>query len=275
MLVGLDLWSIERLYWNFSAPAAQLYASDPAIDYMARVTDPGRVVVLDIRQLGGTDPGDPALSGCSGGTGGPSLMVHRVRNVTGCHGNEIGRFQRFGEYQEGVTNAYNPARFLSTAGAHHENVHFLLTNAAGYGDGSHRAPAAGWPVHARSRTRPDCRRFDRASVSGSPEKIRLPGWPDPIVAADSEQALATVISPSFDPGRAAIVDPGSRRTNCFNSSGSGQRPRPERRRRGTNPGRSTSRWTNPPRPVRRSSSRRITFLRGTQQRIPGRPLWRE
>jgi hypothetical protein len=207
-LVGIDLWSIERLYWNFSAPAAQLYASDPAIDYMSRVTDPGRVVVLDLRQLGGTDPGDPALTGCSGGTGGPSLMVHHVRNVTGCHGNEIGRFQRFGEYQEGVTNSYNPARFLSTAGAHHENVHFLLTNAADTvmaiiapqlqaGPFTHILgpvrTAAGSTVHLYRLAGEN----PLAWVAGS------------IVTADSEQTLATVISPSFDPGRAAIVDPGS------------------------------------------------------------------
>ena len=208
VLVAVDLWSIERLYWNFSAPAAQLYASDPAIDYMSRVTDPGRLVVLTIGQLGGTEPGDPALTGCSGGAGGPSLMVHRVRNVTGCHGNEIGRFQHFGDYVEGVTNAYNPVRFLSSAGAHHENVHFLLTNAADTVMAIIRPQLQAGPfTHILGPVR---------TAAGSTVHLYRVAGENPlawvagsIVAADSEQTLATVISPSFDPGRAAIVDPGS------------------------------------------------------------------
>ena len=207
-LVGLDLRSIERLYWNFSKPASQLYASDPATDYIGRQADPGRVVVLDIRQLGGTVSQDPTLTGCSGGAGGPSLMVHRIRNVTGCHGNELGRYQRFGDYNDQTTGAYDPARFLSVAGAHHENVHFLLTNAADTVMQIIQAQLhAGAFTHVLGPVR---------TAAGSTVHLYRVAGENPmawvagsIVAGDSDAALATVLSPSFDPARAAIVDPGS------------------------------------------------------------------
>ena len=207
-LVGMDLWSIERLYWNFSAPAAQLYASDPALDYMARAHDPGRVIALDLRQLGGTVPQDPTLTGCSGGTGGPSLMVHRIRNVTGCHGNELGRYQRFGGFVEDVSPSYDPARFLSTAGAHHENVHFLLTNAPDTVMQLIQAQLHSGPfTHVLGPVK---------TAAGSTVHLYRVAGENPlswvaaaIVAGDSESTLATVLSPNFDPARAAIIDSGS------------------------------------------------------------------
>jgi hypothetical protein len=135
-------------------------------------------------------------------------MVHRVRNVTGCHGNEMGRFQRLGDYVEGVTNAYNPVRFLSTAGAHHENVHFLLTNAPDTVMTILRPQLQAGPfTHVLGPVR---------TAAGSTVHLYRVAGENPlawvtgsIVSADSDHALATVLSPSFDPGRAAIVDPGS------------------------------------------------------------------
>ncbi|MDB4874107.1 MAG: Protein of unknown function, rane YfhO [Gemmatimonadetes bacterium] len=206
-LVGVDLWSIERLYWRFSPPAAQLYASDPATDYMAKAPDPGRVVVLEIRQLGNLAPQDPTLTGCSGGTGGPSLMVHRVRNVTGCHGNEFGRYQQLGGYTD-ATQSYDPARYLSPAGARHENVHFLLTNAA---------DTVMSVIQTQLHTGPFTHVLGPVkTAAGSMVHLYRVSGDNPlawvaasIVSGDSAQTLATVLSPDFDPHRAAIVDVGS------------------------------------------------------------------
>jgi hypothetical protein len=205
-VVGLDLWSIDRQYWMFSPPAAQIYASDPALDYLSKVTDPGRVAVLPIQQLPGLVSQDPALTGCSGGTGGASLMVHRIRNVSGCHGNEMGRYQRYGGYSD--SSSYDPTHFLSTAGARHENVRFLLTNAADtvmsilqpqLGSGSFTRVLG--PVK---------------TAAGSTVYLYRTAGENPLawvaaamISADTAQTLAAVLSSGFDPSRAAILDPGT------------------------------------------------------------------
>ena len=134
-------------------------------------------------------------------------MVHRIRNVTGCHGNELGRYQRFGGFGEGVSS-YNPAQFLSTAGAQHENVHFLLTNAPDTVMQIVQSQLHSGPfTHVLGPVK---------TAAGSTVHLYRVAGQNPlawvaaaIVAGDSEQTLATVISPGFDPGRAAIVDAGS------------------------------------------------------------------
>ncbi|HVT40374.1 MAG TPA: hypothetical protein VHE78_15130, partial [Gemmatimonadaceae bacterium] len=47
-LAAVDLWSIERLYWEFSPPAAVLFQKDPAIDFVKKVTQPVRVLALQV-----------------------------------------------------------------------------------------------------------------------------------------------------------------------------------------------------------------------------------
>jgi len=78
-----DLWSVERRYWQFSPPAAEVYATDPTIDFLKTRTDSGRVVTLPV----GIASRDAMLSG-------DGLMVHDVRQAIGYHGNELGRFRR-------------------------------------------------------------------------------------------------------------------------------------------------------------------------------------
>src|SRR5262249_16351432 len=73
--VGLDLWSIARLYWPFDAPASALYASDPAIDAIRGAKEPGRVLVLDATGAG-YDIRDPAFAG-------DALMSHDIRTLIG------------------------------------------------------------------------------------------------------------------------------------------------------------------------------------------------
>lgn len=205
-VVLLDLWSIERTYWEFSPPAAKLYASDPAIDYVvkAQAKDPGRVIVLPLSQISGFVPGDPTLTGCSGGTGGPTLMVHHVRNVTGCHGNEPGRVQQLGGFSD-TTPQYDVGRFLTPAGLHHENIHFLLTNAPDTVMRTieaqlHQQPFA--PVLGPVKT-----------ASGSTVYLyRVPGsnplaWVASAIAkAPAEQVLPTLFDPRFNPLTVALAD---------------------------------------------------------------------
>ena len=79
-LMVADLWSVERHYWTFSAPASELYRSDAIIDFLRTQPEPGRVYTMQ-RTAGR----DAYLSG-------DALMVHGIRLAVGYHGNEIGRY---------------------------------------------------------------------------------------------------------------------------------------------------------------------------------------
>lgn len=115
-----DLWSVERQYWRFSAPASEVYASDPAIDFLAARGDSARVLALVLADGGGRD----VMLRYDG------LMVHDVRQAFGYHGNELGRYRTIscgGEECDG-SNPYGPMlrqphmRSLF-------NLRYLLTNA--------------------------------------------------------------------------------------------------------------------------------------------------
>ena len=112
-LMTLDFWSIERLYWNFSAPASALYASDSIIDYIKAQPEPGRTFAL----LVANPPSgrDPFL-------GGDAYMVHGIRLVTGYHGNQIGRYDKLYAADRGMANVANPV-FWQAA-----NVHWMVYN---------------------------------------------------------------------------------------------------------------------------------------------------
>jgi hypothetical protein len=207
VVVALDLWSVEHLYWMFSPPAAALYAGDQATDYIANAKEPGRVLVLPVGQLPGLAQGDPTLNGCSGGTGGPTLMVHRIRNVTGCHGNELGRYQELGGFSD-TTQEYDSARYLSAAGAQHENIQYLLTNAPdtvmtileGQLHTGSFTKILG-PVNTAAGSTVYLYRFPGANPLSWVAASMVKGTP--------EQSLATVLAPGFDPARAAILDSNS------------------------------------------------------------------
>ncbi|HEU4643902.1 MAG TPA: hypothetical protein VFS44_15740 [Gemmatimonadaceae bacterium] len=181
-LAAADLWSIERMYWLFSAPASKLYASDATIDFLNHQSEPGRVLPVPLAPLQGVH--DPFYLG-------DALMTHRVRQVLGYHGNELGRYDELlgkagGQYRQ----IANPQvwRLL--------NVRYLLTNS-----GDLKLPGttkvAGPAMNAAG---------DSAYV------YRLPGdnpaaWVAPvIVKAPDDAVLATVLDPRFDAGRAALFD---------------------------------------------------------------------
>jgi hypothetical protein len=115
VLLAADLWSIERNYWQFSPPAAKLYASDATIDYLKRLAEPTRVAVLAVPGGNPVASHDPQLLG-------DGLMVHGIRSVTGYHGNELGRYQQLGQKDEGYSARLNPSFWRLM------NVGYMLTN---------------------------------------------------------------------------------------------------------------------------------------------------
>jgi hypothetical protein len=109
-LCAVDLWSIERLYWEFSPPAAQLYATDTTIEFLQKLSQPVRVLAI------GSDafpmaPNDANLMG-------DGLMAHDVRITCGYHGNAIGRYVPYC----GRDEIGNPTMWALT------NTEFILAN---------------------------------------------------------------------------------------------------------------------------------------------------
>ena len=112
-LMVIDLWSVERHYWTFSAPASELYASDAIIDYINAQPEPGRTFAT----LVAAPPAgrDPFLAG-------DAYMVHGIRLVTGYHGNQIGRYDKLYGADRGMANLANPV-FWKVA-----NVKWMIYN---------------------------------------------------------------------------------------------------------------------------------------------------
>lgn len=181
LLVGVDLWTIERLYWRFSDPAAQLYASDETIEYLKRQPQPGRVLNLE---LGGRQAdNDPFLRY-------DALMTHRIRSVYGYHGNELGRYDQLIGTNDGYRQLANP-NFWALS-----NMRFLLTN----------TPQP--PFQGTTKVAGPVR-----NAAGSMVYLyRMPGdnpaaWVTPaIVKASDEAVLGTVLDPRFDVRTVAIFD---------------------------------------------------------------------
>lgn len=98
-IVLVDLWSVDRLYWRFSPPASELYGSDPIIEYIQAQPEPGRVMALLMQA---------PPRGRDAFLAGDAYMIHRIRLVTGYHGNQIGRYDRLWGAAEGGRNLLNP-----------------------------------------------------------------------------------------------------------------------------------------------------------------------
>lgn len=185
-VVALDLWSVLRLYWGFSPPAAVTYAADPAVRYLQAQSDSGRVLTLPLDGDGNGAPvayHDPFLKG-------DALMGYRVRQTIGYHGNELGRYERL--YQgDGQNNpVVNPNFWRLT------NTRFVLTNLPEF------------PIPGATRVAGPVR-----NAAGTMSYLyRLPGdnppaWVTPLaVKAPDDNVLATVLDPRFDVGRVALFD---------------------------------------------------------------------
>jgi hypothetical protein len=115
LVVAADLWSIARAYWFFSPPAAQMYASDAAIDTLRAQTEPVRVLAWPLGHP--HIRADPEIAG-------DGLMIHRIRQVLGYHGNGIKRYDDLSWTTDGTQPLFTP-HFWQLL-----NVGFLLTDTA-------------------------------------------------------------------------------------------------------------------------------------------------
>ncbi|HJP59093.1 MAG TPA: YfhO family protein, partial [Gemmatimonadaceae bacterium] len=190
-IVGLDLWSIGRLYWRFSPRASELYASDAAIAYLRAIPQPGRVVPLALGPLGGPVL-DPYLRGGDGRADG--LMVHGVRSAVGYHGNELGRYDLLTGWDDDW-----PRRLTNPNLRRLTNIRYLYTAAA-------TPPLEGMRLVAGPTTNAA---GNTVYLYEFPEDNPL-AWVVPIaIEAPDANVLATVLDRGFDVRRAALFDTGA------------------------------------------------------------------
>jgi hypothetical protein len=180
-LMAVDLWSIERLYWRFSPPASQIYASDAIIETLKAEPQPARVLAL---ALSATVQRDPFLTG-------DALMSHRVRSVEGYHGNQLGRYNELIGRPEARERVISPNVLQLT------NTKFVLTD----------LPELPFVPNTKLVKGPV-----RNAANNETYLFRLAGehpyaWVAPVaVKANDEQVLATLLDPRFDVRRAALFD---------------------------------------------------------------------
>lgn len=192
-LLVVDFFSVEKQYFMFSPRASKLYASDPALEYLRRQPEPGRVITEPLVQM---TQADPMLH-----NDGP--MAHGVRIALGYHGNEIGRFQHLC----GATpdTRCDPRIVFTPMFWRHENVQYLYTNADS-------------DAIKRIFTAPLMKLVGPVTDAGGINVYlyKLPGdnpfaWLAPVfVKAPEDQIFAAVLNPQFDPTRVAVLDTNSR-----------------------------------------------------------------
>jgi hypothetical protein len=192
-LLAVDFFSVEKQYFIFSPQASMLYASDPALEYVRRQPQPGRVIS---EVLAPTYRPDPMLH-----NDGP--MAHGIRLALGYHGNEIGRFQHLC----GATpdTRCEPQIVFSPTFWRHENVQYLYTNA----DTEQIKQIFSAPIAKLVGPVQD-------AGGNAVYLYKLPGenplaWLAPVfVKAPEDQIFAAVLNPQFDPTRVAVLDTNSR-----------------------------------------------------------------
>lgn len=181
-LVTVDLWSVQRGYFRFSAPAAVLYASDPAIDYLKQLPQPARVIANAFGP--GAAYHDPALDY-------DGLMAHDVRVLLGYHGNELGRYQQLVDKDGNYSQIMNPTLWGLM------NVQYIYTNLDSLGlPGAERVVG---PV--------------RNAAGSTVSLFKLPGehpyaWVAPAIAKiPDEQVLTAIHRRAFAYDAVALVPP--------------------------------------------------------------------
>jgi hypothetical protein len=192
-VIALDLWSVERLYWRFSPPASVLFRADPVIDYLKRMAQPGRVLPFALQPLASAP--DPYLRYGNGMATG--LMVHRIRNVIGYHGNELGRYQLLTGWE--VDGEQWIQRFVNPNLRRLTNTRYWYTNTP-------EPPLPGMRLVAGPAT----------NAAGNIVYLyefaedNPVAWVAPIaIKAPDENVLATVLDPRFDVRRVALFDTGA------------------------------------------------------------------
>ncbi len=189
VVVAADLWSVARRYWQFSPPASSLYASDPAIEFLKREREPGRVLVAATSDSGLASP-DPYFGTDRRGKG-TGLMVHGIRSLTGYHGNQLGRYKSLEE----STLSNGGAALATPMFWRHENARYLYTNQP-IADSAMRLLIG--PV--------------KNSAGSTVYLYRLPGdnpyaWVTPSITKASDADIErAILDPRFDPRRVAVFD---------------------------------------------------------------------
>jgi hypothetical protein len=180
-LTAVDLWTVERVYWMFMPPGKEIYASDAIVNALRKEPQPARVFAFPMRP---TPRRDVILTG-------DALMTHRVRLVSGYHGNEIGRYATLIGEGSGYDQLFNPNVVQLT------NTQFLLTNIP-------ELPFIGNTTLVKGPVR---------NASGDTVYLFRLGsespysWVTPVaVKAPDDQVLATILNPRFDITRAALFD---------------------------------------------------------------------
>jgi hypothetical protein len=188
VLAAADLWSVERRYFRFSPPARVLYASDPTIEYLQRLKEPGRVIALDLARSGAPDP---ILHG-------DALMVHGVRAVTGHQGNELQRWVELA----GVKSPTPPPNLFKREFRRLTNTRFWLTDV----DLPPEHPQLPGMRFIR-RVGPVRNALGNEVWLYELDESNPAAWLTPLIAEAGPDAIrATIMDPSFDVRRAALFD---------------------------------------------------------------------
>ena len=189
VFMAFDLWTIEHIYWMFMPPAKVIYASDPIVEMLKSEPQPARVLPLEIRQ---PQERDPFLSG-------DALMTHRIRNVLGYHGNQLGRYYAAAGGPNNDLAGRNSGgnQLISPNVLQLTNTRYFLTNIP-------ELPFIGNTTLVKGPVR---------NASGDTVYLyRLNSenpysWVTPVaVKAPDEQVLATILNSRFDITRAALFD---------------------------------------------------------------------
>jgi hypothetical protein len=179
-IVAVDLWSVERHYWQFEPPAETLFAADATVEHVKNQPSPGRVLQFLTDRAHGRDP---FLNG-------DALMTHRIPTVLGYHGNELGRYQLLGGQAEEWRNIVNP-NFWQLM-----NVKYVLTDAPDLNVPGLTRVAG--PVENAYGTTVSL--FEMAEENPA-------AWVAPaMVKAPDEDVLATVLDPRFNIRSVALFD---------------------------------------------------------------------
>jgi hypothetical protein len=180
-VMAIDLWTIERIYWMFMPRANVIYASDPVLETLKSDPQPARVLAFPVQP---TPERDVFLTG-------DALMTHRIRQVLGYHGNQIGR------YNDLVGTNSDDNRIFSPNVLQLTNTRYFLTNIP-------ELPFIGNTTLIKGPVR---------NASGDTVYLyRLNAenpysWVTPVaVKAPDDQVLATLLNPRFEVRRAALFD---------------------------------------------------------------------
>lgn len=180
-VMAIDLWTIERIYWMFMPRASVIYASDPIIEALKSEPQPARVLAFPVQP---TPERDVFLTG-------DALMTHRIRQVLGYHGNQIGR------YNDVVGTNSDDNRLFSPNALQLTNTRYFLTNIPELPFIGNTTLVKG-PIRNASG---DTVYLYRLNAENSYS------WVTPVaVKAPDDQVLATLLNPRFEVRRAALFD---------------------------------------------------------------------